>query len=163
MRPPHFLPVLGMLALAACAGPAPQPGVSTAALGAMTAQSVGAAETAVVANLKEMGFSVDESLETGIVMGEIKNGAPAAWSSCDRIQVTEQFDRNRVLWADAEDRRARVTVRFSELGGQTSVSLTPRLDGIYVDRFNNLPFDRPCASTGVMETQILAIFAEEAS
>jgi hypothetical protein len=163
MRSPHLLPVLGVLALVACAGPAPQPGVSTAALGAVSPQPIGVAEAAVAARLGELGFSVDESLETGVITAEMANGAPAAWAECDRIQVTEQFDRNRVLWADAEDRRARVTVRFSELGGQTSVSLTPRLDGVYVDRFNNLPFDRPCASTGVMETQILDIFAAEAS
>lgn len=161
MRSPHLLPVLGVLILAACAGPAPQPGVSTAALGALTPQPVAAAQAAVAARLAELGFAVTESPETGIIMAEISNGAPVAWADCDRMQVTEQFDRNRVQWADAEDRRARVTVRFSELAGQTSVSLAPRLDGLYVDRFNNLPFDRPCASTGVLETQILAAVTTE--
>jgi hypothetical protein len=60
-----------------------------------------------------------------------------------------------VQWAEAEDLRARVTVRFTELGGQTSVALTPRLDGVYLNRFDNLPFERACSSTGAVERDIL--------
>jgi hypothetical protein len=152
----RHLPVLGLLLLAACAQPAPRPGVSTAALGAVTPQPVDAAETAIAARLQELGFDLVESRETGVIQAQMQNGAPAAWSVCDRVLVTERDDRNRSHWADANDRRTTVTVRFSQLAGQTSVTLTPRFTGVYLDRFDNLPFDRACASTGALEPQILA-------
>lgn len=159
MRRPHLLPILGIGLLAACAQPAPQPGVSTAALGGITPQPIADAETAVATRLRELGFNVIESRETGVLQAEIRNGAPAAWAACDRVLVTERDDRNRTHWADADDRRTTVTVRFSELAGQTSVTLTPRFTGVYLDRFDNLPFDRPCSSTGALEPQILAAVA----
>jgi hypothetical protein len=142
--------------LAACSGPAPQPGVSTAPLGGMTALSLDAAEDAIATRLQELGFTVAESRETGVIQGEIAAGAPTSWAACDRVQVTARDDQNRVQWAEATGLGARVTVRFSELGGQTSVALTPRLDGVYLNRFDNLPFERACSSTGAVERQILA-------
>lgn len=155
------LAIIGLLGLAACtARPGPPPGVSTAPLGAATSQSLEAAETAVAARLVELGFVVQESRETAVLDGRIAAGAPPAWAVCDRVLVTERDDRNRTHWAEAETLRVRVTVRFSELGGQTSVTLTPRFDGRYLDRFDNLPFERACGSTGVLEGQILAAIGE---
>lgn len=151
-----FLPALALLALAACNPPAPQPGVSTAALGGMTTLSLDAAEDAVSARLQELGFTVQERRESGVIQAELARGAPDGWASCDRILVTERDDRNRNHWAEPRDRRATVTVRFSELGGQTSVTLTPRFAAGYLDEFDNLPFDRACSSMGVVEPQILA-------
>lgn len=157
MRSSRALPVLTFLVLAGCTGGAPQPGVSTAPLGSLTPLSVREAEAAVEARLGELGFTVEQSLETGVIFGVITNRAPAEWADCDRVRVVAQDDGNRMHWADADDWRARVTVRFSELGGQTSVTLTPRLDGVYLDRFDNLPFDRACSSTGVLERQLLTV------
>jgi hypothetical protein len=153
----RWLWAVALLAPAAC-GPAsaPQLGVTDTPLGTMTTLSVDAAEDAVVARLRELGFVITESRANALVTGEIANGAPAAWSECDRVLVRERGDGNRTDWAEADDRRARVAVRFSELGGRTSVSLTPRFTGIYLDRFDNLPFDRACSSTGQLEPQILA-------
>ena len=153
----RWSPVFALLLTAAC-GPASAPplGVTDTPLGTMTTLSVEAAEDAVVARLRDLGFVITESRENALVTGEIANGAPAAWSECDRVLVRERGDGNRTDWAEADDRRTRVTVRFSELGGRTSVSLTPRFTGVYLDRFDNLPFDRTCASTGTLEPQILA-------
>jgi hypothetical protein len=153
----RWLWAIALLAPAAC-GPAsaPQLGVTSTPLGTMTTLSVEAAEDAVVARLRDLGFVITESRANALITGEIANGAPAAWSECDRVLVRERGDGNRTDWAEADDRRTRVAVRFSELGGRTSVSLTPRFTGIYLDRFDNLPFDRACSSTGQLEPQILA-------
>jgi hypothetical protein len=126
-------------------------------LGGVTTLSVDAAENAVAGRLQELGFTIAESRETGVIQGAIDSGAPAAWASCDRVLVTDRDDGNRTHWAEAENRRARVTVRFTELGGQTSVALTPRFEGVYLNRFDNLPFDRLCGSMGVVERQILEV------
>jgi hypothetical protein len=157
----RWLWAVALLAPAAC-GPAPAPplGVTDTPLGTMTMQSIDAAEDAVVARLRDLGFVITESRENGLVTGEIANGAPAAWSFCDRVLVRERDDGTRTDWAEADDRRTRVAVRFSELGGQTSVSLTPRFTGLYLDRFDNLPFDRACSSTGQLEPQILAALGD---
>jgi hypothetical protein len=152
----RFSPILAALALGACSAPAPQPGVSTAPLGGVTTMAVDAAEDAVVARLQALGFTVVESRESGVIQGEIRSGAPTNWAACDRVEVTELGDRTRSQWAEAEDLRARVTVRFTELAGQTSVALTPRFDGVYLNRLDNLPFDRACSSMGVLERDILA-------
>lgn len=164
MRARHLVPAMGLLGLAACMQqPAPQPGVSTAPLGAMSTLSVDDAETAMAERLQSLGFTVQERRDTGVIQGELTTGAPTSWASCDRVVVTERDDRNRTHWADADTRRASVTARFSELGGQTSVTLTPRFAGVYLDRFDNLPFDRPCSSTGELERQLLAAAGGAAS
>lgn len=160
MRLRLLVPAIALIGLAACmSSPPPQPGVSTAPLGGMTALSVDAAETAVATRLQELGFTVQESRETSVLQGEIVSGAASTWAACDRVLVTERDDRSRTHWADADDLRARITVRFSELGGQTSVAMTPRFDGIYLDRFDNLPFQRSCSPTGELERQVLAAIA----
>ena len=149
-------PVGALFILAACAGPAPQPGVTTTPTGAMTDRSIAEAEAAVAARLLELGFAVEDRPETGVVAGSIERGAPAGWAFCDRVQVREREDRNRTHWAEAEALGVRVDVRLSELGGGTSVTVDPRFSGIYTDRFDNLPFERLCASAGVLEPMILA-------
>jgi hypothetical protein len=158
------LAAIGLLGLAACMpAPPPQPGVSTAPLGGMTRLSVDDAESAVAARLQALGFTVEDLRQNGVIQGQMTTGAPASWAACDRVVVTERDDRSRTHWADADTRRATVTARFSELGGQTSVVLTPRFAGVYLDRFDNLPFDRACASTGELERQLLAALGGTAS
>lgn len=155
-RPIGALFILAAFILAACAGPAPQPGVTTVATGAMTDRSIAEAEAAVVARLQELGFTVEDRPETGVVAASIERGAPAAWAFCDRIQVRSREDHSRTHWAEAEALRVGVNVRLSALAGRTSVTVSPRYHGIYTDRFDNLPFERLCASAGVLEPMILA-------
>lgn len=149
-------PVGALFILAACAGPAPQPGVSTTPTGAMTDRPLAEAESFLVTRLQKLGFTVEDRPETGVVAATIERGAPAEWAFCDRIQVSERDDRNRTHWADAETLKVQVNLRLSELGGGTSVTVSARYSGIYLDRFDNLPFERLCASAGVLEPLILA-------
>jgi hypothetical protein len=149
-------PVVALLLVAACMPEPPRPGVTTTPLGTLTDRSIDEAEDAVVAQLEALGFTVEDRREAGLVMGRIERGAPSGWALCDRVLVHERDDRNRTAWAEADDLGARVTVRFSDLAGRTSVTVAPRFDGLYLDRFDNLPFDRACASQGVLEPMILA-------
>jgi hypothetical protein len=149
-------PVLALLVLAACAGPAPQPGVTTTPTGAMTSYPLAETEAFLVTRLQNLGFVVEDRPETGVIAATIERGAPAEWAFCDRIEVRDAQDGNRTHWADAETLRVRVNLRLSELGGGTSVTVSPRFTGVYRNRFDNLPFDRLCASAGVLEPQILA-------
>jgi len=149
-------PIGALFILAACAGPAPQPGVTTTPTGAMTDRPLAEAEAAVAARLQELGFTVEDRPDTAVVAASIERGAPAGWAFCDRVQVREREDRNRTHWAEAEALGVKVNVRLSELAGRTSVTVSPRFSGIYLDRFDNLPFERLCASAGVLEPMILA-------
>ena len=149
-------PILALLLLAACMPEPPRPGVTTTPLGILTDLSIDEAEDAVVAQLEALGFTVEDRRAAGLVMGRIERGAPSGWAECDRVLVHERDDRNRTQWAEAEDLGARVTVRFSELAGRTSVTVAPRFAGHYLDRFDNLPFDRACASQGMLEPLLLA-------
>ena len=149
-------PIVALLLLTACAQPAPRAGVTTTPLGAMTDRPVAEAEAAIVARLQELGFAVEDRPETGVVSAVIERGAPTGWAFCDRVQVHERDDRSRVQWADANGLAVAVNVRLSELGGGTSVTVSPRFNGLYVNRFDNLPFERACASAGVLEPIILA-------
>jgi hypothetical protein len=149
-------PVAALLLLAACAGPAPQPGVTTERTGAMTDLPLAEAERIMVDRLQGLGFSVEDRPETGVVAATIDSGAPAEWAFCDRIQVRDSQDGNRTQWTDVETLRVQINVRLTELGGGTSVTLSPRYTGTYLNRFDNLPFDRLCASAGVLEPMLLA-------
>lgn len=149
-------PIVALLLLAACMPEPPRPGVTTTPLGTLTDRSIDEAEDAVVARLEALGFTVEDRRDAGLVMGRIERGAPSGWALCDRVLVHERDNRNRTQWAEADDLGARVTVRFSELAGRTSVTVAPRFDGLYLDRFDNLPFDRGCASQGVLEPMLLA-------
>lgn len=149
-------PVVALLLLAACTQAAPQPGVTTTPLGAMTERPIAEAEAAIVARLHELGFTVENRPDTGVVSAVIERGAPIGWAFCDRVQVHERDDRSRVQWADPNGLAVQVNVRLSELGGRTSVTVGPRFNGLYLDRFDNLPFERACASAGVLEPMILA-------
>lgn len=151
-----LLVALGVVLLASCAGPKPQPGVSTAPLGALSTLSIDAAETAIAERLAGLGFAVEERGANAIVLARIDEGAPAEWSICDRVEVRDLDGGIRFDWAEAKDRRTSVTARFSELGGRTAVVLKPRFEGIYTNSFDNLPFARACASTGTLETLLLA-------
>ncbi len=149
-------PVVALLLLTACMPEPPRPGVTTTPLGTLTDRSIDEAEDAVVARLEALGFTVEDRREAGLVMATIERGAPTGWAVCDQVLVRERDDRNRTHWAEAETLRARITVRFSDLAGRTSVTVSPRFDGLYLDRFDNLEFDRACASQGVLEPMILA-------
>ena len=148
-------PILALLFLVACASP-PQPGVTTTPTGAMTDRPLAEAESSIIARLQSLGFTVEDRPDTGVVAGSIARGAPAGWALCDRVLVRERSDRNRNHWAEVESLRVQVNVRLSELAGRTSVTLSPRFNGIYTDRFDNLPFERLCASAGVLEPMLLA-------
>ncbi len=148
--------VAALVVLAACAGPAPQPGVTTTPTGAMTGYPLAETESFLVTRLQNLGFAVEDRPETAVIAATIERGAPAEWAFCDRIQVSDRDDGNRTHWAQPETLRVQVNVRLSELGGGTSVTLSPRFTGVYRNRFDNLPFDRLCASAGVLEPQILA-------
>ncbi len=149
-------PIAALLVLAACAGEVLQPGVTTTPMGAMTDRPLAEAENAVVARLRELGFTVDDRPENDVIAASIDRGAPPEWAFCDRIQVTDRQDGNRTHWAEAETLGVQVNVRLSELGGATSVTVRPRFNGIYRNRFDNLPFERLCASAGVLEPMVLA-------
>jgi len=149
-------PVAALLVLAACAGEAPQPGVTTTPMGGMTDLPLAQAERGLAARLQNLGFTVEDRPETGLIAAVIERDAPPEWAVCDRIRVTDNQDGNRAHWADPETLRVRVNVRLSELGGGTNVAVSPRFSGIYRNRFDNLTFERLCASAGVLEPLILA-------
>jgi len=149
-------PIAALLVLAACAGPAPQPGVTTTPTGGMTDYPLADTERFLVARLQDLGFDVEDRPETGVIAASIERDAPPEWAFCDRIQVTDNQDGTRSHWAEPETLRVRVNVRLSELGGATSVTVSPRFSGIYRNRFDNLTFERLCASAGVLEPLILA-------
>jgi hypothetical protein len=112
-------------------------------------------ERFLVDRLESFGFAVEDRPETGVIAASIENGAPPEWAFCDRIQVTDNQDGSRSHWAEPETLRARVNVRLTELGGGTNVTVSPRFTGIYRNRFDNLTFERLCASAGVLEPMIL--------
>ena len=85
-------PIAALLVLAACAGPAPQPGVTTTPTGGMTDYPLADTERFLVARLQDLGFDVEDRPETGVIAAVIERDAPPEWAFCDRIQVTDNQD-----------------------------------------------------------------------
>lgn len=157
MRLP-LLPVLALLLLAACSGQPPRPGVSTAPLGVLASQPPATVQARLETRLEELGFTL--ATNQGFIRAEIARGAPPEWFACDRLVVEDNdSDFNRFHWADPETHRIWLTARISELGDQTSIALVPHFQGIYRDRFNNLPFTQTCGSAGRLEPMLLAVAA----
>lgn len=148
---------LTFLAHAGCApqASAPRP-AATPALATATSLMPQAAEAAMQDRLVSLGFAVAVD-PGGIIRAEIAEGAPAEWLACERVLV-ENHDGlvKRTHWADPRTRRIWLQVRIVEAGGQTSVTLSPYYEGIYMDRFDFLEFREECASTGQLEPMLLA-------
>lgn len=142
------------LLLAACAPTAPPRGPSAAS--ATVPAPAPEVRDRLEAELRQAGLEIVASTD-GSIRAERRSAVPAAWFSCRRILVSDtQSDFNRQDWASPRGARMVVNVGLSPLGGQTSTTVVAEVLGLYRDRYRNLPFERPCASTGALEQQLLA-------
>jgi hypothetical protein len=83
-----------------------------------------------------------------------RTGAPAAWADCGPVLLGDGDDRYRMAMADARAATVRVTLAPAPAG--TRVAVAVRATGSYRNPFTTYRVDRPCPSTGLVESRLLA-------
>lgn len=151
----RWIACIGLVVLAAGCVPQATTRGAVQPSSTLTALDPASAQAAMAERLRSLGFLV--ATEPGLVRGEIPQGAPAEWVSCERVTVEdEQGIVKRYRWADPESRRIWLEARISPAEGGTSVTFSPYFEGIYRNTFTNLTFREPCASSGQLEPLLFA-------
>jgi hypothetical protein len=136
--------LLGLLA-AACqpaapAGP-PPPRQTTTGL------ELEAARTALADRLAAEGFTVEAA-----VGGLRVHSFDPRFMTCDVLTLRPRGSESEQTRLARPDRTTTtVAIRLEEAGARTALSWEPRFTGSYLNRFDNLRFEQPCRSTGVLE------------
>ena len=147
MRRAPSLPVVGaLLGLAACVAGPPVP----------TEREVpgdpAEVRRRIEAELARLGFAPAAS--TADALEATRAGAPATWAACAPILLGDGDDTYRMATADGRAATVRVTLTPATAG--TRVATTVHVTGSYRNPFTTYRVDRPCASTGFVETRLLA-------
>ncbi len=159
-----LLPLLAGLLLTACAGTGSGPATPEPLRAQVTTQDPVAAQKALEARLRELGFTLDSDSGPGMIRGAIESGAPAAWFDCDKVRVQDSSgDSNRSQLVEPEDFKALTQIRVTSLGAQTNVDMKTHYAGIYRDRYDNQLFDQTCLASGELEKAVLASLAPAAA
>jgi hypothetical protein len=83
-----------------------------------------------------------------------RTGAPAAWAGCAPVLLGDGDDRYRMATADTRAATVRVTLAPAPAGTRAAVAV--RATGSYRNPFTTYRVDRPCSSTGLVESRLLA-------
>lgn len=144
---PRISRLLGaaLLSLVACVGP-PAPTERTAAGDPAEAHS------RIAAELERLGFGPVSG--TGGTLVASRSGVPAGWASCPPELVTQDDPERRMVTADS--RSGTVRVALEPARGGTHVRVATEFAGSYRNPLTTYRFERPCRSTGEVETRLLA-------
>jgi len=119
----------------------PPPRQTTTSLDLETARAT------LAERLRGEGFSVERD-----VGGLRVRATDPRFMRCPVVQVRSlDRDSSKRQSARADRTITTVTIRVEEAGRRTSLSWQPTFTGSYLNRIENLRFERACASTGVVE------------
>ena len=140
-----------LVLLAACAGtPASQVPTSRT-----VAAPVGQVRDRVAAAIRDLGLTAQPT--SSGVKAVVEGGAAQDWAGCQpQLIYYRQDSPPRSAWVNPDAREAVVTVSLAPEGSGTRVSVDPRFTATSTDRFRNTPVQRPCTSTGALESRLLA-------
>ena len=110
----------------------------------------------VADRLRRQGFTVSRS-DGPVLSLHAGAAAPApTWVRCPRVIAEDPVSaRHRSSFQPAEGVRVGINARFAAVDGGTRVSLDPSFVGRYVNPYINTGFESGCASTGVLERNLL--------
>ncbi len=140
--------VLAMV-LAACepAGPPPPIGVATSLEAA-------AAQSRLASTLEDRGFVVEQ-----VPGGLTAISSDPEFAKCLPVNVTDGSSDGRRQFTQVQERRAMASVRFAPAAAGTDVSWSTRYSGRYLNRVNNVWFERLCEGTGELERLLRSTLA----
>ncbi len=128
-----------MLAACAPAGPPPPSGVSSSL-------AADAAQARLAATLEERGFAVEQ-----VPGGLTAISSDPEFAQCLPVNVRDGSGDGRRKFTQVQERRAMASVRFAPAAAGTDVSWSTRYSGRYLNRVNNVWFERVCEGTGELE------------
>jgi hypothetical protein len=138
--------------VAGCATTSPPAPIATSRSVAGAPDEVRARLSAAAAGL---GLATQPGADTELRL--VRAGAPAEWADCATQLVRHQDDDRgaRVDFAAPLARSASVAIGLAGTAGGTTVSIAPQFTASYRNIYNNLAFERSCASTGYLERSLL--------
>ena len=139
MFPRHAASAASALAflVAACATTPPPPTSATTDL------APDAARDRVALALGQAGLAVEQTTD-----GLRVTTSSAAFVQCQAVTVGGGDGRR--LFTQVSDRRGVVDIGFAG-NGRTTATWQTSFTGRYMNQLNNMPFERPCRSTGNLE------------
>jgi hypothetical protein len=113
----------------------------------------GVAKARIVQQLVGLGFKVTG---TDQVVGE-SPAADASWAECGNVLVQSSgtSSSSQRQFARPEARTAHIVASITPRGEGSTVAVTTNFAARYTNRYRNLPFSRPCESTGALERSVL--------
>ena len=111
----------------------------------------------VTERLARDGFTIKRTDDPFLTTSAEEPAPNPAWVRCDRVLA---YDPNpntstRSSFQAAEGTRVVVVAQFGTISGKTDVSLDPSFIGQYRNPYTNTGFESRCASTGVLERELL--------
>ena len=136
-----------MLAACAPAGPPPPSTVSTSL-------AADAAQAQLAAALEQQGFAVEQ-----VPGGLTAISSNPDFAKCLPVNVSDGSGDGRRQFTQVQERRAMASVRFTPGAAGTDVSWSTRYSGRYLNRVNNVWFERLCEGTGELERLLQSTLA----
>jgi hypothetical protein len=92
----------------------------------------------------------------GVIQAERTDYQDAGWAECDIGWVIDNTSNSRRRGRPRPvDRDLALSIGVEESAGATTVTVDARFQEEQINPFRNLPFDRPCRSTGALESALL--------
>jgi hypothetical protein len=111
----------------------------------------GVAKAHLVERLLALGFKVTGAER---IHGEAAVADPS-WADCPTVITHASNNSNQSDFAHAGARQAVVEATTTPTDAGTTVQVSARFSGTYLNHFKNLPFKGACDSTGVLESTLL--------
>lgn len=100
----------------------------------------------------------------GVIVAQRTDYVDAGWAECEIGWVIDNTSNSRRRGRPRPvDRALVLAVGVEESAGATTVTVDARFEEEQINPFRNLPFDRPCRSTGVLESALLNALVGAAS
>jgi hypothetical protein len=132
---------------AGCAVAPPAPRLET---GRQVAAAPEVAGARVRTALDELGFAAAAPDHT-----RRRDSAPEDWASCEIVTVRGGESGGQRDFARPQSRSAAVRTSAVADGAGSLVTVAADFTAVYHHRYRNLPFGRPCRSSGVLEKRLL--------
>ena len=112
-----------------------------------TSLEIDAARTALTQALVAQGITVEPD-----VGGLRLTATDPRFMRCDTLQLRPRGrDTQQTQLARPDRTTTTAAVRIESAGARTQLSWAPRFSGSYLNRLDNIRFEQPCRSTGVLE------------
>lgn len=132
--------------LVAACQPAPQAGPPPP-LRTTTSLDLEAARSGLAGRLAAEGFTVEQD-----VGGLRASSTDPRFMRCDTLQLRPLGrDSGQTRFVRPDRTLTTAAIRIEAAGARTQLSWQPGFGGSYLNRLDNIRFDNPCRSTGVLE------------